>query len=80
MQPSNCSTGLSTVTTYRQHQWRTTDRNICNNKRLCFHNNTKTLGNASVDIEQERLKFFYDRSMYGPSYKVKEVLVVNNTI
>ena len=34
-----------------------------------------------MDVEQERHKSYYDRSKYGPSYKVgEEVLVFNPTV
>ena len=34
-----------------------------------------------MDVEQERQKSYYDRSKYGPSYKVgEEVLVFNTTV
>ena len=29
-----------------------------------------------MDVEQERQKSYYDRSKYGPSYKVGEVVLV----
>ena len=35
----------------------------------------------SMDVEQERQKTYYDRSKYGPNYKVGEdVLVFNPTV
>ena len=34
-----------------------------------------------MDVEQERLKTYYDRSKYGPNYKFgEEVLVFNPTV
>ena len=42
---------------------------------------THQLMRESMDVEQERQKTYYDRSKYGPNYKVEEdVLVFNPTV
>ena len=42
---------------------------------------THQLMRENMDVEQERQKTYYDRSRYGPSYKVgEEVLVFNPTV
>ena len=41
---------------------------------------THQLMREYMDVEQERQKSYYDRSKYGPSYKVGEMLVFNPTV
>ena len=41
---------------------------------------THQLMRENMDVEQERQKLYYDRSKYGPSYKVGEVLVLKPTV
>ena len=41
---------------------------------------THQLMRESMDVKQERQKSYYDRSKYGPSYRVgEEVLIFNTT-
>ena len=42
---------------------------------------THQLMQENMDVDQERQKTYYDRSQYGPSYKIgKEVSVFNPTV